>query len=50
MPPEDEVRMRHLVESANTAMRFVQGRNRSDLDSDEMLRLALTKLVEIVGD
>ena len=50
MPPEDEVRLRHLVESANTALRFVQGRSRSDLDSDEMLRLALTKLVEIVGE
>lgn len=31
-------------------MRFVQGRHRADLDDDEMLRLALTKLVEIVGE
>lgn len=50
MPPEDEVRLRHLVESAETAMRFVEGRRRADLDDDEMLRLALTKLVEIVGE
>ncbi len=50
MPPEDEIRLRHLVESANTATRFVHGHTRSDLDNDEMLRLALTKLVEIVGE
>jgi uncharacterized protein with HEPN domain len=50
MPPDDEVRVRHLVEAAETAIRFVDGRTRSDLDDDEMLTLALTKLVEIVGE
>ncbi len=50
MQPEDEVRLRHLTESAETALRFVDGRSRADLDDDEMLRLALTKLVEIVGE
>mgnify|MGYP006357245463 FL=1 len=29
---------------------MVDGRSREDLDDDEMLRLALTKLVEIVGE
>ena len=50
MPPDDDVRLRHLFESAETAMRFVEGRSRIDLNQDEMLRLALTKLVEIVGE
>ena len=50
MPPDDDVRLRHLVEAAETAIRFLEGRGRSDLDDDEMLRLALTKLVEIVGE
>jgi len=50
MPPEDDVRLRHLIEAAETANRFVHGRARADLDDDEMLRLALTKLVEIVGE
>ena len=50
MPPDDDVRLRHLVEAAETAIRFLEGRCRSDLDDDEMLRLALTKLVEIVGE
>lgn len=50
MRPDDGVRLHHLVESAETAIRFVEGRERADLDDDEMLRLALTKLVEIVGE
>lgn len=50
MQPEDKVRIRHLVDAARTAEQFVEGRERSDLDGDEMLRLALTKLVEIVGE
>ena len=39
--------MRDAVASAAS---FVHGRSRADLDDDEMLRLALTKLVEIVGE
>lgn len=50
MQPEDQVRIRHLIDAATTALQFVDGRVREDLDSDEMLRLALTKLVEIVGE
>lgn len=50
MPPDDAIRIRHLIEAAETAMRFADGRSRADLDDDEMLRLALTKLVEIVGE
>jgi len=50
MPPDDEVRVRHLVEAASKAVSYAAGRRRDDLDDDEMLRLALTKLVEIVGE
>lgn len=39
-----------MVDAVTTALRFVDGRSRSDLDEDEMLVLALTKLVEIVGE
>lgn len=46
----DEVRLRHIRNAAETAERFIEGRQRADLDDDEMLRLALTKLVEIVGE
>lgn len=50
MPPEDAVRIQHMVDAVTTALRFVDGRSRSDLDEDEMRVLALTKLVEIVGE
>jgi uncharacterized protein with HEPN domain len=49
MPPDDDVRLRHLVDAAERAIQFTADRSRPDLDSDEMLTLALTKLVEIVG-
>ena len=48
--PPDEVRLLHIRDAAETAAGFIAGRNREDLESDQMLRLALTKLVEIVGE
>jgi uncharacterized protein with HEPN domain len=50
MPPEDEVRVRHLIEATNKAVAYAAGRSREDPDDDKLLRLALTKLVEIVFD
>jgi uncharacterized protein with HEPN domain len=50
MRPDDKVRLRHLREAATKAVGYSEGRNRRDLDEDELLRLALTKLVEIVGE
>ena len=50
MQPEDRIRLRHLREAATKAISYSEGRQRVDLDNDELLRLALTKLVEIVGE
>ena len=50
MPPEDRVRLLHMLEALETAQRFVAGRTRADLDTDEMLRLALTRTIEIAGE
>ena len=50
MPPPDDVRLRHLVEAARKAIAFTEGRSRDDLKNDELLRLGVTKLVEIVGE
>ncbi|MCU0269571.1 MAG: DUF86 domain-containing protein [Acidimicrobiales bacterium] len=50
MQPDDEVRIRHLVDAASSAARFVEGRPRADLDEGELLGPALTKLVDIVGE
>src|SRR4029453_17737843 len=50
MSRPDDVRIRHMVDAAEKAVAFANGRSRDDLDSDEMPRFALVKLVEIVGE
>ncbi len=49
-PPDDLVRLRHLRDAAEKAIEFSAGKTRQSLDDDELLRLGLTKLVEIVGE
>lgn len=39
-----------MAEAAESALRFVEGRSRADLNTDDMLRFALTRAVEIVGE
>ena len=48
--PEDLVRLRHMLEAARQAVTIVNGRARADLDSDELLSLALARLLEILGE
>lgn len=50
MSPDDRWRIGHMIEAAEQAMDFLQGRQRGDLDTDAMLRLAVTRAVEIVGE
>lgn len=50
MSPDDRWRIRHMIEAAEQALAFVEGRDRSDLEGDAMLRLALTRAVEVVGE
>ena len=50
MTRPDDVRLRHLLEAAEKAVAYASEHTREDLDDDELLRLALTKLVEIVGE
>jgi len=42
--------MRHLIDALNSAIRFARGRDRKDLDSDEMLLFALVRAVEVAGE
>jgi hypothetical protein len=32
MQPEDVIRLRHMIEAAEAAQRFIAGRTRADLD------------------
>lgn len=51
MPRRDpRVRLLHMRDYARKAVARAKGQTRDDLDSDETLRLALTHLVELVGE
>jgi uncharacterized protein with HEPN domain len=50
MNPHDRVRLRHIAEALDTATGFIEGRNRGDLDTNEMLLFALVRAIEIVGE
>ena len=50
MRVEDRVRVRHMIEAAESALQFVDGRTRPDLDSDRMLLFAVVRAVEIIGE
>lgn len=49
MSPDDRWRVLHMIEAAEQALAFVHERKRTDLEDDPMLRLALTRAIEIVG-
>jgi uncharacterized protein with HEPN domain len=50
MKPDDRVRLRHIADALNSAIRFVRGRRRQDLDSDEMLAFAVVHALQVVGE
>ena len=50
MRNEAGVRLAHMIEAAESAIQFVSGRDRSDLDTDRMLLFAVVRAIEIVGE
>lgn len=50
MRPDDEVRLRHMLDAARAAVRFAWERDRADLDTDELAAHGLVRLIEIVGE
>ncbi len=47
---DDGVRLRHMLDAARQAIEFTRGRSNADLYRDAQLALALTRLVEIIGE
>ncbi|MBN1508371.1 MAG: hypothetical protein JW955_16095 [Sedimentisphaerales bacterium] len=47
---DDTTRLRHMLDHAAEATQMAQGRQRHDLEADRQFSLALTHLVEIVGE
>ena len=50
MQVKDIVRIGHMVDAAETALTFIEGRRRADLETDTMLRFAVVRAIEIVGE
>lgn len=51
MPQRDSmVRLLHMRDFARKAVEMAADRKRTDLDEDEMFQLALTRLVELIGE
>ena len=46
----DVIRLRHMLDAAMKAVSHIAGKSRNDLDNDEILSLALVRLVEIIGE
>jgi uncharacterized protein with HEPN domain len=47
---EDRVRLRHMLDYSKKAVAMIKGRAREDLNRDEMLCLALTRALEVIGE
>lgn len=47
---DDLTYIQHMRDAARKAVDFVAGQTRSSLDSDEMLSLALVRLLEVLGE
>ena len=47
---KDSVRLRHMSDACQKAMSFAAGKSREDLEDDELLALALVRLLEIIGE
>jgi uncharacterized protein with HEPN domain len=50
MRPEDRIRLEHMLESAHAIAQVVRDRSREDLDTDLLLRLAVVRAIEILGE
>ncbi len=46
----DSIRMKHMIDAAQEAIRFVEGQSRAELDDNMMLSFALVRAIEIIGE
>lgn len=50
MPPEDRVRLLHMIEAADNAMSFVAGYAPAALEDDRKTLFAVIRCIEIIGE
>ena len=47
---DSDVPLRHMLDHAAEAVQMAEGRERKDLDADRQFSLAMTRLLEFVGE
>ncbi len=47
---DDDARLRHMLDHAREAVQLARGRARADLDANRSFDLAITRLLEIIGE
>jgi uncharacterized protein with HEPN domain len=47
---DDATRLRHMLDHSREAVAMTAGRSRADLDADRQFNLAMTRLMEIIGE
>lgn len=47
---DDITRLRHMLDYSRKACEFTQNKTQSDLEADEVLTLAIVRLIEIIGE
>jgi len=50
MPPEDRIRLLHMVEASDNAMGFVSGLTVKELEKDRKTLFAVIRCIEIIGE
>jgi uncharacterized protein with HEPN domain len=50
MPKDELVYVGHMLDKAHEALSLVSGKTRQDYDRDSALRLALTHLIQVIGE
>ena len=50
MPGDDHVYVGQMLDMARKARQLIDGKDRAGYDTDEVLRLALTHLVQVIGE
>jgi uncharacterized protein with HEPN domain len=50
MPKDDMVYVGHMLDTARKAGFLIEGKSRKNFDADEVLRLALTHLLQTIGE
>jgi uncharacterized protein with HEPN domain len=50
MREDDRVRVTHMIDAIESAIKFAKGRSRADIEGDQMLQFALVRAIEILGE